>query len=76
MDDISKSFWRDILETIVIEFPSVDLSIIVGVHFGKKLLVTLLDHLPIEILMRLELLPYPSLELFSLEEVVPVLIVF
>lgn len=47
LDD--ESLRGNILEAIIVEFPSIDFSIIVGINFSEELIELFLDHLLVEI---------------------------
>ena len=64
------SFGGDVLEAVIVEFSSIDFSIVVGVNFGEKLLLLLGDHLFVEELVTLELISHPIFQLFALEDMI------
>jgi hypothetical protein len=51
LDD--ESLRGNILEAIIVEFPSIDFSIVVGINFSEELIELFLDHLLVEIFVLL-----------------------
>ena len=70
-------FFRfDILYAIIVKLPSVNFSIMTCVNFSEKHLEVLLDQFLIEERMSIEIAFNPSIEFFSLKNIISVFIVF
>ena len=60
------------MEAVLVEFPPVDLAVLVGVHLVEELLEVTLHHFPIEEPMTLQLFSHPRLQFATFEDVVTV----
>lgn len=59
----------DVVNAVLVEFPSVDLSVVVGVDFSEEIIESSLDHLFVEVAVGLEFISDPALELSLFEDV-------
>ena len=60
MHYVDESLGGNILEAIIVEFPSIDFPVIVGIYLGEELIKLFLYHLLVEKSVILELFSYPG----------------
>lgn len=74
IDCVSRSFGSDVLEAVIVQLPSIDFAVVVGVDLPEEFIKLFLDHLFVEEGVLLKLFPNPCLELFALEDIAPVFV--
>ena len=60
MHYVDESLGSHILEAIIVEFPSINFPVIVGINLGEELIELFLYHLLVEKSVILELFSYPA----------------
>ena len=63
------------INAVVVEFPSVDLVVMVSINLLEEVFEVLLNHFPVEKFSALEFISHPSLEFTPFEHIVAVEIV-